>query len=89
MREMKSAPGRGRSMDDTRECSPIAPQLNGVKSDAPMVCVYDGRRCVGFVLAVGREGFEACDADGASLGKFPNMRDAAAAVSARANGGAL
>jgi hypothetical protein len=54
---------------------------------APMVSVYDGRRCIGFVLAAGREGFRAYDADEVTLGLFPKMRDAVAAVSAKAIGG--
>jgi hypothetical protein len=57
------------------------------RDPSAMVCVYDGRRCVGFVLALGREGFEASDSDGASLGLYPNQREAAAAVSANAIGG--
>jgi len=34
----------------------------------PMLSVYDGRQCIGFVLARGRSGFEAFDADEKSLG---------------------
>jgi hypothetical protein len=40
---------------------------------SPMVSIYDGQRCVGFVLARGRSGFEAFDAGERSLG---GVRDA-------------
>jgi hypothetical protein len=41
-----------------------------------MLSVYDGRECVGFVLARGRRGFEAFSDREQSLGMFPT-RDAA------------
>jgi hypothetical protein len=43
---------------------------------SPMLSVYDGQRCVGFVLARGRSGFEALDAAQRSVGMF-EMKDAA------------
>jgi hypothetical protein len=42
----------------------------------PMLSVYDGRQCVGFVLERGRRGYEAFDAGERSLGMF-ETRDAA------------
>jgi hypothetical protein len=50
----------------------------------PMLSIYDGRRAVGFLILRGRAGVEAFDADGASIGIFPNHRDAAKAVTAAA-----
>jgi hypothetical protein len=41
-----------------------------------MFSIYDGRQCVGFVLARGRGGFEASDAGKRSLGIF-ETKDAA------------
>jgi hypothetical protein len=35
-----------------------------------MIYVYDGRECVGFVLARGRKGHEALDREQRSLGLF-------------------
>jgi hypothetical protein len=46
----------------------------------PMVSVFDGRECIGFVMTR-RRGFEAFTADERSLGIFPTMQDAADAVS--------
>ena len=41
-----------------------------------MASVYDGRSCVGFVLARGRAGFEAFDAGERSLGVFETQHGA-------------
>jgi hypothetical protein len=40
----------------------------------PLVSLYDGRECIGFVLARGR------DRDERSLGIYPTQREAAAAL---------
>jgi hypothetical protein len=52
--------------------------MSSRKSDraTPMLSIYDGQRCVGFVLARGRNGYEAFDAGEYSLGLF-KMKDAA------------
>jgi hypothetical protein len=50
----------------------------------PMVSVYDGRRCAGFILNRGRLGFEAFTADQRSLGTYPTQRVAADAIMERA-----
>jgi hypothetical protein len=42
-----------------------------------MMIVFDGSRCLGFVIRCGREGFEAIDADDRKLGKFPTAARAA------------
>jgi hypothetical protein len=49
-----------------------------------MISVYNGQRCMGFVLARGKRGYEAFDTDEKSLGIFPTMQAAADAVSAAA-----
>jgi hypothetical protein len=49
-------------------------------STAPIVSIYDGRQCRGFILARGRLGFELFDCDQRSLGVFPTQREAAAAL---------
>jgi hypothetical protein len=46
----------------------------------PMVLVHDGRKCIGFVIARGRLGFEAFSADQRSLGILPNQKRAADAI---------
>jgi hypothetical protein len=46
----------------------------------PMVSVYSGRQCVGFILARGKLGFECFDADQKSLGTYPTQRAAVAAL---------
>jgi hypothetical protein len=43
--------------------------------------VYDGRECLGFILARGKLGFEAFTSDERSLGLFPTQREAADAIS--------
>jgi hypothetical protein len=45
-----------------------------------MLSIYDGRTCVGFILARGKTGFEAFTADQRSLGIYPTQREAAAAL---------
>jgi hypothetical protein len=50
----------------------------------PMVSVYDGRACLGFILARGRAGFEAFDREERSLGLYPAAPAAANAVCAAA-----
>jgi hypothetical protein len=52
-------------------------------SDAtPMISIYSGQVCVGFILRCGREGFEGLDTAGNGIGKFSTMKEAAKAVSA-------
>jgi hypothetical protein len=46
----------------------------------PMVSVYEGRECLGFILARGPAGYEAFDRDERSLGVFATQREAAAAL---------
>jgi hypothetical protein len=46
----------------------------------PTVSVYDGRACLGFILARGRAGFEAFDSEERSLGVSGTQREAAAAI---------
>jgi hypothetical protein len=48
---------------------------------APMSFVYDGRDCLGFILARGKLGFEAFTRDEHSLGVFATRREAADAIS--------
>jgi hypothetical protein len=42
--------------------------------------VYDGRECLGFVLARGKLGFEALDREEHSPGLFSTQREAGAAI---------
>jgi hypothetical protein len=49
-------------------------------SSSPLLSIYDGRRCCGWVFARGRAGFEAFTAEQQSLGTFPTQREAATAV---------
>jgi hypothetical protein len=52
--------------------------------ESAALAVYDGRVCIGHLLRTGPQGVEAYDADSASLGLFPTMDEAAAAVWRRA-----
>jgi hypothetical protein len=47
---------------------------------SPIVSVYSGQTCIGFILHRGRAGFEAFDREQRSLGFFRSQREAAAAI---------
>jgi hypothetical protein len=49
----------------------------------PLVSIYDGQRCLGFILARGKTGFEAFAADEQSLGLFQSQKGAVAALLAQ------
>jgi hypothetical protein len=49
-----------------------------------MLSVYDGRECLGHILARGRLGFEGFDVDDKSLGMFRTRADAIDAVTGAA-----
>jgi hypothetical protein len=51
---------------------------------SPMLSVYDGQICCGFVLNRGRDGFEAFSFNGKSIGTFPNQQEATRAIPRRA-----
>jgi hypothetical protein len=46
-----------------------------------MLSVYDGQRCIGFIIARGKTGVEAFDVNDRSLGIFASMKAAFVAVS--------
>jgi hypothetical protein len=50
----------------------------------PLLSVYDGRECIGFLLKRGKSGVEAFTADELSLGIFPDEHQAARALEAEA-----
>ena len=50
-----------------------------------MLSVYDGRRCVGFVVARGRRGYEAFTAGECSLGVFETRDGAINKIQATTN----
>jgi hypothetical protein len=45
-----------------------------------MLAIYDGQRCLGFVMPRGREGIVAYDSNDRLLGFFPDQASAANAV---------
>ena len=49
-----------------------------------MLSVYDGQQCQGFVLARGKDGFEAFNFNGRSIGKFKTQQEATRAIPRRA-----
>jgi hypothetical protein len=51
-----------------------------------MLSIYEGQRCIGFLLNRGRTGWEAFDADEVSLGIFPTQQAASDAINARLEG---
>jgi len=54
--------------------------MTATTSSSPMVSVYDGQRCIGWVFHRGRAGFEAFDREQQSLGLFRSQREAAAVI---------
>jgi hypothetical protein len=52
------------------------------ESTASMMSVYDGQRCIGFLLRRGKA-VEAFDGDSKSLGIFPNQATAAGAITSQ------
>lgn len=50
------------------------------EAPVPMVSVYAGKICVGFVLARGPRGFEAFTVDQHSIGMFPTLHEGASAA---------
>jgi hypothetical protein len=50
-------------------------------SSVPMLSVYDGRDCIGFLLSRGKLGFEAFDSNQQTLGIFTSEKEAADAIS--------
>ena len=46
----------------------------------PIIPVFSGKICLGFILARGKAGFEALTVDERSLGLFPTQHEAAAAI---------
>jgi hypothetical protein len=64
--------------------TPHPNQEHAARASAPpaMLCVYNtAGRCSGFVLNRFRDGFEAFDVNDRSLGLYPSVKAAAAAVS--------
>jgi hypothetical protein len=54
-------------------------------TSSPLLSVYDGRQCVGFVLARGRRGFEAFAAGERSLGMLKTQNGAVNKIQLTAN----
>ena len=60
--------------------------MTGRRTNMPtLLSVYDGRDCLGFILARGKLGYEAFDRDERTLGISRNYRDAANAISKAAS----
>jgi hypothetical protein len=84
----KAAPAAARRARDRRR----ADQLGGkVSSEATpdtlaLQAVYSGQTCLGFIYSRGKLGVEAFDCDTRSLGLYPDLKTAAAAVARAARG---
>ena len=64
----------------------IVSEANPEDSVFQALAVYDGSRCIGYLMPRGKTGVEAFDANTRSLGIFPTMKAAADAVSQAAGG---
>jgi hypothetical protein len=49
--------------------------VSRIEHSAPMISIYDGRSCIGFVLARGRRGYESFDASEYSFGVFETKNE--------------
>ena len=47
---------------------------------SPLSYIYDGRQCLGHIIARGKVGFEAFDSDDKSLGLFASQKEAAKTI---------
>ena len=54
--------------------------MNRSTNKPPMICVYRGRDCAGFVVARGPKGYEAFDHEERPIGLFADEHAAAAAI---------
>jgi hypothetical protein len=78
-----SGPKRDSSAQKARRNDLLGRRIGADANPTQPTClsVYDGRFCIGFVTRR-RDGFEALDAKGDSLGIFTSIKAAAHAVSA-------
>jgi hypothetical protein len=87
--EAKTVPADARFVVNLEEYyrgeSPSPPQ-DFQRRTAPMLSVYDGRECIGFILRRGGGGAEAFTADDRSVGLFKDDEDAALELWRRARG---
>ena len=74
-RMLRQSQGK-RRVSDSQKSYPIRPVNAKIEQ---LGCVYDGRDRIGSVVAV-CDGFRALDTQGATLGDFPTLRAAMAAV---------
>jgi hypothetical protein len=86
----KTNPGAAGAAPGARNSSSRKPTNNQVPAatQAPVTSpalqsIYNGRRCIGFLLLRGRRGVEALDSNTTSLGLFPTQKAAADAIFAR------
>jgi hypothetical protein len=54
--------------------------VTALNSTSPLILVFSGNRCLGFLLRRNRMGVEAFDVNDQSLGLFTSERDAIAAL---------
>ena len=76
----------GKSPSRARQTTRPRRDAHRTELSDPMIAlsVYDGSRCIGFMMPRGRQGVEAFDADDRSLGFFADQKSAADAISAAA-----
>jgi hypothetical protein len=55
-------------------------KTSGAQPDAPLFSVFDGQVRIGHLLNRGKSGIEAFTTDNISLGLFPDIKSAAAAI---------
>jgi hypothetical protein len=72
-----ASPKARKSGRDDRFAGQIAAEANPEVSIMQALAVYDGGRCIGFLMARGKQGVEGFNIDTKSLGIFPDQKAAA------------
>jgi hypothetical protein len=70
----------GKPGDDVLRVAGQGATMNHSTNKPPMISVYRGRDCVGFVFARGPQGYEAFDDEERPIGLFADEHAAAAAI---------
>ena len=82
MRRRKASGPGARSTRGARRVDQLGQRIGAEASSPPTAClsVYDGRRCIGFLMLRGRQRVATFNADERSLGIFPDTNAAVGAI---------
>jgi hypothetical protein len=72
--------GLSKNMRARRRCAGSNRNHHLEQAEPSILSVYDGQRCIGFLMPRGREGWAAFNCDDELLGLFPDQASAANAI---------